>query len=73
MNESSLREPPSVVPDPELRILALLAQGLTADVAADRLGISTRTLRRRTTSARECFGVATTIEAITEAARRGIL
>lgn len=57
----------------ELRILALLAQGLAAETVARRLELSERTLRRRTRGICDQLGVRTPMEAVVWAARRGLV
>lgn len=55
--------------DDELRVLRLLAHGETVDVVARRLGVSERTVRRKSRSACDKVGCETTIEAIVWAVR----
>lgn len=57
----------------EAELLRLLAGGMPADVAARRLAISPRTLRRRTRDVCERIGVDTTVEALVWAARCGLV
>lgn len=59
--------------DAEIRVLAELAGGSTADRAARRLGISDRTLRRRVRRACDRLGVHTPVEAVVWAAKRGLV
>lgn len=68
--ESRTTEPFS---DEEIRILATLATGMTSDVAARRLELSSRTVRRRVRGICDQLGVETTIQAIVWAARRGLI
>ena len=53
-------------------MLRLLAEGETVDVAARRLGVSERTVRRKARSACDKVGCETTIEAIVWAVRHGL-
>jgi DNA-binding NarL/FixJ family response regulator len=57
----------------DIRLLALLAQGLPLDAVARRLRTSERTVRRRTKDICDRLGVGAPIEAVVWAARRGIL
>ena len=57
----------------ELLVLRLLAEGETVDVAARRLGVSERTVRRKARSGCDKVGCETTIEAIVWAVRRELL
>lgn len=57
----------------EVRTLALLAKGFTADAAARELEISTRTLRRRCRDICDRFDVHTPVEAVAWAAKRGLV
>jgi len=59
--------------DDELVVLRLLAEGETVDVAARRLGVSERTVRRKARSACDKAGCETTIEAIVWAVRHELL
>jgi DNA-binding NarL/FixJ family response regulator len=54
-------------------LLSLLARGRTNFAIAETLGVSERTVRRRTLSVCEKIGVSTPIEAVVEAVRRGLL
>ncbi|MPY86024.1 MAG: LuxR family transcriptional regulator [Actinophytocola sp.] len=67
-----------IVDDPcltsdEIRLLAQIASGVTADVAARRLELSARTLRRRLRHICDRIGVNTPIEAVVWAARRQLI
>ena len=53
----------------EVGVLRLLAEGETVDLISRRLGMSERTVRRKTRSACDKVGCATTIEAIVWAVR----
>jgi len=57
----------------DLKLLRLLATGLPMDGVARRLGLSERTVRRRTRAACDRLGFGTAIEAIVWAAHRGLL
>lgn len=57
----------------ELRVLAEIASGVTTEVAAKRLDLSTRTLRRRLRIICARIGVATPIQAVAWAARRQLI
>ncbi len=61
------------LPAEEIDVLRLLAEGETVDVAARRLGVSERTVRRRARSACDRVGCETTIEAIVWAVRHELL
>jgi DNA-binding NarL/FixJ family response regulator len=57
----------------DIRLLALLAQGLPLGTVARRLRTSERTVRRRTKDICDRLGVGAPIEAVVWAAKRGIL
>lgn len=59
--------------DDELRLLAEIATGVTTDVAARRLELSARTLRRRLRTICDELGVNTPIEAVVWAARKQLI
>lgn len=59
--------------DDELQLLAEIATGVTTDVAARRLELSARTLRRRLRAVCDQLGVNTPIEAVVWAARRQLI
>jgi DNA-binding CsgD family transcriptional regulator len=63
----------TVVEQIELEILRELAQGRTDESVARRLGISTRTLRRYTTSLCERLGAASRFQLAVEAMRAGLI
>jgi DNA-binding NarL/FixJ family response regulator len=62
-----------VLPDEELAVLRLMAEGQTVESVARRLEVSERTVRRRTRSACASVGVGTTVEAIVWAVRRQLI
>lgn len=57
----------------ELKLLAQIASGVTADVAARKLELSARTLRRRLRTICDRLDVNTPIEAVVWAARRQLI
>lgn len=59
--------------DEEIRLLAQIASGVTADVAARKLELSARTLRRRLRAICDRLEVNTPIEAVVWAARRQLI
>ncbi|MGH3322322.1 MAG: LuxR family transcriptional regulator [Streptosporangiaceae bacterium] len=59
--------------DEEVYVLALLATGVTLDVAARRVDLSERTLRRRVRAVCDRIGVDTPIEAVVWAAKRDLI
>ncbi|MFC3996075.1 LuxR C-terminal-related transcriptional regulator [Nocardiopsis sediminis] len=59
--------------DDELQLLAEIATGVTTDVAARRLELSARTLRRRLRAICDQLGVNTPIEAVVWAARKQLI
>lgn len=59
--------------DDELRLLAQIASGVTADVAARKLNLSARALRRQLRTICDRLDVSTPIEAVVWAARRQLL
>jgi DNA-binding NarL/FixJ family response regulator len=62
-------ERPSAPPLTDLEVLRLLADGLTVDVVARRVGMSERTVRRRLRRMADEAGVGTTVELIVHAVR----
>lgn len=71
LQRRAAREP--MLTDEELRVLAEVASGVTTEVAAKRLDLSTRTLRRRLRIICARLGVATPIQAVVWAARRHLI
>ncbi|MEU9841888.1 LuxR C-terminal-related transcriptional regulator [Actinomadura sp. NPDC048032] len=59
--------------DAEIKLLAQIAAGVTADVAARKLELSARTLRRRLRTICDRLEVNTPIEAVVWAARRQLI
>lgn len=57
----------------DIALLALLASGLPTEAVARRLGLSERTVRRRTRFICDRIGVTTTVEAVAWAARRHLV
>jgi DNA-binding NarL/FixJ family response regulator len=57
----------------EVALLALFAEGLPLDVIARRLELSDRTVRRRMRSICDRLDLATPIQAVVWAARRGLV
>ena len=57
----------------DIRLLAQIASGVTADVAARKLELSARTLRRRLRTICDRLEVNTPIEAVVWAARRQLI
>jgi DNA-binding NarL/FixJ family response regulator len=57
----------------ELAILALIADGMSLDSVAARMGMSSRTIRRRVRSVCDRLGLAQPIQAVVWAARRGLI
>jgi DNA-binding NarL/FixJ family response regulator len=57
----------------DLRLLALLAEGMPISSVARRVAMSDRTIRRRMRAICEQLGVKATVQAIVWAARRGLL
>jgi DNA-binding NarL/FixJ family response regulator len=64
---------PGVLGEDDLRLLALLAQGLPLEAVARRLAVSERTLRRRIRAICDQLDVPAAITAVFWAARRGLL
>ncbi|HKC29287.1 MAG TPA: LuxR C-terminal-related transcriptional regulator [Jatrophihabitans sp.] len=59
--------------DDDLRLLALLAEGLPTLAVARALNTSPRTLQRRTREVCDRIGVRSTVEAVAWAARRQLI
>ena len=57
----------------DVRILVLVAEGMTTDVIARRVGLSERTVRRRLRTVADDLGVDSSIEVVVHAVRRGII
>lgn len=57
----------------DLRLLALLADGLPMDAVARRLELSERTVRRRTRALCDRLGVSTPIQAVVWAVRNRLI
>lgn len=69
---TTMTDPPEIGLE-DLKVLRLLATGLSLESVATRLDLSERTVRRRTRALCDRLGVGTPIEAIVWAARRGLL
>jgi DNA-binding NarL/FixJ family response regulator len=63
----------STITAEELRILALLADGLALNSVAAHVAVSPRTVRRRLRAVCDRLGLAHPIQAIVWAARRGLI
>ncbi|MEV6635103.1 helix-turn-helix domain-containing protein [Actinoplanes sp. NPDC051470] len=70
---STTAERPRLLDDDDVAVLALLAQGLPVGTVARRLGMSERTLRRRTRAICDALDVPAVITAVAWAAKRGLL
>jgi DNA-binding NarL/FixJ family response regulator len=57
----------------DVKLLALLAEGLTAETVARRMGKSERTARRRIRQLCDRLDVRTSVEAVVWAVRRGLV
>ncbi|HEX5598629.1 MAG TPA: LuxR C-terminal-related transcriptional regulator [Micromonosporaceae bacterium] len=57
----------------DLRLLALLAEGMPVSSVSRRMAMSDRTIRRRVRAICEQLGVKATVQAIVWAARRGLV
>ncbi|MEW2508240.1 LuxR C-terminal-related transcriptional regulator [Amycolatopsis sp. NPDC047767] len=57
----------------DIALLALFAEGLPLDMIARKLELSDRTVRRRMRSICDRLGLATPIQAVVWAARRGLV
>jgi DNA-binding NarL/FixJ family response regulator len=64
---------PATLSADDVRLLALLAQGLPLDAVARRLDMSERTLRRRIRGICDRLRVPAAISAVVWAAKRGLL
>ena len=64
---------PDELSSDDVALLALLASGLPMEAVARRLGLSERTVRRRTRIICDRLGVTTTVEAVAWAARRHLV
>lgn len=64
---------PGPLMEEELDLLRLLADGMTVESVARKVGMSERTLRRRYRAICDRVGVQAPIEAVVWAARRGLL
>ncbi|MFD4191073.1 MULTISPECIES: helix-turn-helix domain-containing protein [Amycolatopsis] len=61
------------LPRGDLVLLGLLAEGLSPEEVAGRVGLSGRTVRRRIRAVCDRLGVATPIEAVVWAVRREMI
>lgn len=66
-------DPRRWVSDEELRLIALLAEGLPVDAIARRLDLSDRTVRRRSRALCDRLGMRAPIQAVVWAARNGLI
>lgn len=75
MTQAVLERPTveAALSEQDVKLLAHLAAGMTADVAARRLELSSRTLRRRVRNICDRLDVNTPIQAVVWAAKRGII
>ena len=73
MNGTDLPAADNALHDEDLRVLALVAAGLSTPAVAHRLNTSPRTLQRRIRDLRDRIGVRTTVEAVAWAARRQLI
>ena len=64
---------PDELSSDDVALLALHASGLPTETVGRRLGLSERTVRRRTRIICDRLGVATTVEAVAWAARRRLV
>jgi len=64
---------PDELSSDDVALLGLLASGLPTEAVARRLGLSERTVRRRTRFICDRLGVSTTVEAVAWAARRHLV
>ena len=57
----------------EVEVLAQFARGYTIERIARELGISERTVRRRLRAAADALGAGTSVEAVVQAVRAGLI
>lgn len=57
----------------DVQLLALVASGLAPDAVARRLGVSSRTVRRRLARICDRLGVASPVQCVVWAVRRGLV
>lgn len=67
------RRPAEAISPEDVQLLALVAQGLSTDAVARRLGVNERTVRRRLNRICDRLGVASPMQAVVWAVRAGLV